>query len=270
MRSSKLARTLLLMVTATSAMAAPIAVGALQATPRVQQRQTALRLAFEVASIKPSGPNSPPTSISSSPGRFTTSATSLRRLVTWAYDVGDDRLVGAPDWLDSSRFDISATVPPKEQDEEPVRERLKVMMQSLLADRFRLVSHRETRELPIYALLVDRSGPKIQLRDAGADLGRNTFGMPGSGHLVGTKVTTRMLAKVLSEQLNRSVDDVTRLEGIFDFTLEWAPETDVANASGRPSIFTAIREQLGLRLEARRGPVEVLVIDGIERVPTEN
>jgi uncharacterized protein (TIGR03435 family) len=202
MRSSNLARTLLLMVTATSAMAPPIAVGALQATPRVQQPQTAPRLAFEVASIKPSGPNSPPTSRNSSPGRFTTSATSLRRLVTWAYDVGDDRLVGAPEWLDSSRFDISAKVPQKEQDEEPVRERLKVMMQSLLADCFRLVSHRETRGLPIYALLVDRSGPKIQLRDAGNDLARNTFSMPGSGHLVGAKVTDWKRAGVLSRFLS--------------------------------------------------------------------
>jgi uncharacterized protein (TIGR03435 family) len=228
------------------------------------------RLAFDVASIRVSTQQSPPLSISSSPGRLTTSNTSLRMLITWAYDLGDDRLVGAPEWLDSQRFDIAATVPAKSPDAPPVSEPLKVMMQSLLAERFGLVFHRETRVLPIYSLAVDTNGPKLQLRAAGNELGRNAFSMPGSGRLVGTKVTTGMLAKVLSEQLRRSVEDATGLTGIFDFTLEWAPETDVANAAGRPSIFTAVREQLGLRLEPRTGPVSVLIIDRIERLPTAN
>jgi uncharacterized protein (TIGR03435 family) len=245
-------------------------VGAVMASAVAAPMAGQARLAFGVASIRASSQASPPLSISSSPGRLTTSNTSLRMLITWAYDLGDDRLVGAPEWLDSQRFDISATVPAKAPDETPVSEPLKVMMQSLLAERFGLVSHHETRVLPIYSLAVDTNGPRLQLRDAANDLGRNTFSMPGSGRLVGTKVTTGMLAKVLSEQLRRSVEDATGLTGIFDFTLEWAPETDAANASGRPSIFTAVREQLGLRLEPRTGPVTVLVIDGIERMPTAN
>lgn len=228
------------------------------------------RLEFEVAAIKPSGPDSPALSISSSTGRLVTSNTSLKMLVTWAYDISNDRLIGAPDWLDSARYDILAKVPAKEPGEDPGRERLKLMMQSLLAERFKLVFHRETRELSMYALATDGKGLKVHLRDAGNDLGRNAFSMPGSGRLVGTKVTPRMLAKVLSEQLHREVEDRTGLQGIFDFTLEWAPDSDAANASGRPSIFTAIREQLGLELVAHKGPVEVLVIDKIERSPISN
>jgi len=188
-------------------------------------------------------------------------------LITWAYDISIDRLIGPPKWLDDVRYDIHATVPAREPGEEPGRERLKLMMQSLLAERFKLLFHRETRDMAMYVLTVEKKGPKVRLRDAGSDLGRNTFNMPGSGRLVGTKVTTGMLAKVLAEQLGREVEDRTGLSGIFDFTLEWAPDSDSANVTGRPSIFTAVREQLGLELLAHKGPVEVLVIDQIQRSP---
>lgn len=123
-------------------------------------------------------------------------------------------------WLDSVRYDVVAKVPVKTSDEEPRRERLKEMMQSLLTGRFNLAFHRETKELTTYVLAVDKKGFKIPLREAGNDMGRNTFNMPGSGRLVGTRVTTGMLARVLSEQPHRPVEGVSGLQGIFDFTLD--------------------------------------------------
>jgi uncharacterized protein (TIGR03435 family) len=195
---------------------------------------------------------------------------SLQKLITWAYDVEDDRLYGKPKGLDSVRYDILANAPehdpPSAQRTRPSP--LQQMMQALLADRFKLALHREKKELPMYALVVDKNGPKVHLTQAPDVMGQNPFSIPATGRLVGTQVTTWMLAKVLSSQLHRSVEDRTNLQGVFDFKLEWTPDT-VEPANG-PSLFTALPEQLGFKLEARKGPVEVLVIDHIENAPTEN
>jgi uncharacterized protein (TIGR03435 family) len=111
-------------------------------------------------------------------------------------------------------------------------------------------------------------------------MNQNPFSMPGRGHLIGTKVTAEMLAKALSDQLSRSVQDQTALKGVFDFTLEWEPDAQPDDADDAPapsagvrtgsSLFSAIQEQLGLKLEPRKGQVEVFVVDHIERTPTEN
>ena len=202
-------------------------------------------------------------------------------LITWAYDVHSDRLLGIPKWLDSVRYDIVANAP---QESRAVRRepgqvsQLQQMTQALLAERFKLIIHRETKELAMYALVVAKSGPKVHLTEAGEVMGQNPFNMPGRGRLIGTQVSTGMLAKVLSDQLGRSVQDHTGLKGVFDFTLEWEPDMQSTSAEGMPagpaqtgsSLFTAIQEQLGLKLEPRKGPVEVLVIDHIESTPTEN
>ncbi len=204
-------------------------------------------------------------SIRSSPGgRFTIVNYSLRMLITWAYDIGDDRLYGETKGLDSVRYDVVAKAPPEQK---PAIGRFNLMMQSLLADRFKLRVHRETRQLPMYALLVDKDGPRIHPKDLTGPVGQNPFRMPGSGRWTGTKVSTVMLAKVLSNQLGRSVQDRTGLRGYFDFTLNWTPDEDAALG---PSIFTAIREQLGLRLEARKGPAEAIMIDHVDLKPAEN
>ena len=237
--------------------------------------------AFEVASIRPSDPAGT-VAIRRSGYRIATTSTSLQFLITWAYDVHSDRLYGKPNWLDSVRYDIVANAP---QDNPPAPRRpgqpteLQVMMQALLAERFRLIIHRETRELPMYALVVTKGGPKFRLTEAPAVMGQTPFSMPGQGRLIGTQVSAEMLAKVLSDQLSRSVQDQTGLKGVFDFRLEWEPDA----SSARPddlstpadprtgsSLFTAIQEHLGLKMEARKAPVEVLVIDHIERAPTEN
>jgi uncharacterized protein (TIGR03435 family) len=238
--------------------------------------------AFEVASVKPSDP-AQTIAIRRSGYRISTSNTSLQMLITWAYDVHSDRLYGKPKWLDAVRYDIVANAP---QESKPVARapsqvsRLQQMMQVLLAERFKLLIHRETRELRMYAMVVAKSGSKIRLTEAGDNMGQNPFSMPGRGRLIGTKVSTEMLAKALSDQLGHSVQDQTGLKGVFDFTLEWEPDAESIGADGAPapsadvrtgaSLITAIQEQLGLKLEARKGPVEVLVIDHIESTPTEN
>jgi uncharacterized protein (TIGR03435 family) len=229
--------------------------------------------AFEVASVKPSDPAAE-ISMNRSGNRFMTSNTSLEMLVLWAYDIRNDRLFGKPKWLDSVRYDVVANAP-EETPAIGLLQQMRLMMQSLLAARFKLAVHRETRELPTYAMVVTKNGPKLNLTEAvqGPVSARNPFSMTNRGRLSGTKVSTDMLAKVLSDQLGRAVEDRTGLKGVFDFTLEWAPETDAAASADLPtnaSIFTAIQEQLGLKLESRKGPVEVLVIDHIENTPTEN
>ena len=248
---------------------AVVLIAAIAMTAGAAAAQQPPGLAFEVATIKPSTPSSPPLSIGSSPGRFAATNASLKMLVTWAYDLeGDDRLVGVQPWMDEARFDISAIVPARAAGESQAGERVKLMMQTLLAERFRLAVHPETRELPFYSLVVDRDGAKVTASTRPEDRGRNSFNMSGAGTLAGTKVTAAMLAKVLAGQLRQFVRDATGLEGVFDFTLEWTPETTAAAQATRPSIFTAVREQLGMRLDARRGPVEVVVIDRIDRAPT--
>jgi len=238
--------------------------------------------AFEVASIKPSDPAGP-ISIRRSGYRIATTGSSLLFLISWAYDIHSDRIYDKPNWLDSVRYDVLANAP---QDDRPAPPRLpgqpselQRMMQTLLADRFKLVIHRETRQLPIYAMVVAKGGAKVLLTPAPAVMGQTPFSMPGRGHLIGTRVSAEMLAKVLSDQLSNSVQDQTGLKGVFDFTLKWEPDTlstaadggpAAAEARTGPSLFTAIQEQLGLKLEARKGTVEVLVIDHIEKAPTEN
>ena len=238
--------------------------------------------AFEVASIKPSDAAGT-VSIRRSGYRITTTSTSLEFLITWAYDVHRDRLLGKPSWLDSVRYDVTANAPQGNRS-APLRlpgqpTELQQMMQALLAERFKLVIHRETRQLPIYALVVANGGAKIRLTGAPAVMGQTPFSMPNRGRLIGTQVSAEMLAKVLSDQLSRSVQDQTGLKGVFDFKLEWEPDglstpaNDLpapAGLSAGASLFTAIQEQLGLKLEGRKGPVEVLVVDHIERTPTEN
>ena len=188
-------------------------------------------------------------------------------LVEWAYDVRADRLLGKSKWLDSARYDLVA-----QTQELPRFGELQLMMQALLNARFGLVIHREQRILPFFGLIVDKGGPKMRLSDAEPGPAKNTFSMSRAGRLSGTKVTTAMLANVPSNQVGQSVQDFTGLKGIFDFTLVWAPDgapqTEVLNALS--SLVTAVREQLGLKLESRRGPVDVIVVDRLAASPEAN
>jgi uncharacterized protein (TIGR03435 family) len=257
---------------------------------------------FEVASIKPNHSGDMRFFVSWQPGRFNATGMTLKFLITMAYDVKDFQVSGGPSWINSERYDIEAKEPDsiaQELDKLPREQRRQLaesMLQSLLADRFQLKLTHGTKDLPAYALVVAKNGPKLQKAkpvDTPADAPSGPGGHPhgpmmrmGRGELNGQGVELSFLASVLSQQLGRQVLDQTGLKGNYDLTLKWTPEqgegmmlggpgggpppegAPLPDTSG-PSIFTAVEEQLGLKLEATKAPAEVLVIDHAER-PSEN
>jgi uncharacterized protein (TIGR03435 family) len=195
----------------------------------------------------------------------------LSLLIHLAYGIEDDQIVGAPGWATSERYNIAAKVDTSDTDslKKLTIEQRNQMMQPLLADRFKLRSHYETRELPIYTLVVTRSGSKMKEIKPDISLGgtKNTGQWSwGSGNFRASGIAMDAWSRFLTQALERTVVDKTGLTGNYDFTLKWA--SDDTDTSG-PSIFTAVQEQLGLKLEAGKGPVQVLVIDHVER-PSEN
>jgi uncharacterized protein (TIGR03435 family) len=214
---------------------------------------------FEVASIKPS--NAPPGSsgFDSRHGRMVGTNVTLKRSIMGAYAIGPNQIVGGPDWLDSDRFDISAKAGKDAGDHE-----MMVMLQALLAERFHLASHRETRPIQCYVIEVAKGGPKLE-----KSTGEGTSAGSSRGGVTARATSMDRFAEVLARQMDLPVVNQTGLEGKFNFKLEWTPESARQEANAGPSIFTAIQEQLGLRLRAQKAPVEVLVIDRAER-PTEN
>ncbi|HEY7392890.1 MAG TPA: TIGR03435 family protein, partial [Bryobacteraceae bacterium] len=230
-------------------------------------------LTFDVASIKPSAPGTPGLTDFLPGGGFRATAVTLKRLVFEAYDVKPYQVPGGPPWTGSDRFDIRAR-PDRPGTNQQVRERLR----NLLADRFQLVIHRETKELPVYALVVAKNGSKFQESSDGRRMMR---GAPGL--LSGQGVGMPQLAASLSGPAGRPVIDKTGLTGLYNFELKWTPDSpQVAPGPlppgvppppppdpNAPSLFTALPEQLGLRLESQKAPVEILVIDHAEK-PSDN
>jgi uncharacterized protein (TIGR03435 family) len=285
---------------------------------------------FVAASVKPAapssvfrcwgGPGSP------DPGQFTCTNAPLIVLLTTAYGVKSYQIEG-PDWLNSERFDIIAKIPA-----ETTKEQYKLMLQNLLAERFQLTLHHQTRELPIYALAIGKGGPKMKLSDAEPAAASKkeealtapppppppppSAGLPERPKMDADgfpvlppgmrKVTVNMmntktgrfrmlashesmshLADMLSNQLAHPVVDETGLNGLYDFTLEYAPGASIgplpppppgvdggtpptANTPDAADLFSAIQAQIGLKLQQKKGPVDLLVIDHLEKVPTEN
>lgn len=219
--------------------------------------------AFEVAAIKPADPNANGSSTHSNFGRITMENVSLKDCIERAFSVKNFSLSGPP-WLDSARFNIVAKPP----DGTP-REQFNAMLQTLLADRFKLAFHRETKVMPAYALLVEKKGLKVQPVETGPDGGWST----GRGRADVIHITMPQIADFLSQLVDRPVKDMTGVAGRFDFKLRWTPEgADPATAdpSVPSSIFTALQEIAGLKLEPQRLPIEILVVDRIDRQPTEN
>ena len=171
-----------------------------------------------------------------------------------------------PGWLDSDRFDIEA------RPAAPVAYEICVqMVQSLLADRFGLRIHRETRQLPIFTLLVATNGHKLNKMPDDAPNGAEIM-ETNNGRIVTKGSTMAQLVSLLAMtgELENFVRDGTGLDGQYRFTLEWMPERLAAQGTVGPTLFTALQERLGLRLQTGRGPVNVVVIDRIDRVATEN
>ncbi len=223
---------------------------------------------FEVASVKPSRADSHSSSgIKTSHGRLDGENVTLQRCIVGAYGVGPHQILGGPDWLTSERFQIAA-IAGQPADDDAV---LMVMLQGLLADRFKLVLHRETKTMRAYALEVAAKGPKLEKAGLGESVTNTSSG--NSGVIIDIRHTGMdSFAKILSRKLERPVVNHTGLEGLFNFKLQWMPESfkpgETVPPDG-PSIFTAIQEQLGLRLVSQKMPVEMLVIDHAEK-PSEN
>ena len=204
----------------------------------------------------------------------------LKNLIEYAFNVQNFQIKEGPASILSEHFDIrakldtSAHVNPNMSDEEQgsfLKEQRR-RVQNLLADRFQLRLHRETRELPVYALMAAKNGPK--LHESAVTDGPNAPSSTriGPGRFSGRRIKPSSLAEALSNQLGRTVIDRTGLNGFYDFTLKWMPDESserMFKESSGPSLFTAIQEQLGLKLEPSKGPVEILVIDHVEQ-PSEN
>jgi uncharacterized protein (TIGR03435 family) len=220
--------------------------------------------AFEAASIRRNLSGSQNTNINISGGRLTVTNGSLKTLIRNAYGILSFQLDGEPKWSDTEMYDIAATTGASEKISP---DQLKLLLQSLLADRFQLKVRWETRETSLYALIPARNGPKLQECHESEDPGVNTRKTPEIIHMKGTREPVSILASNLGNQLGRIVLDRTGLTGVYDWVLEWDP--GVTADATRPSLFTALQEQLGLKLEAQKGPMEMLVIDRVER-PSQN
>jgi len=265
---------------------------------------------FDVASIKPGDASTHSVRMSISPNRFLTQNVPLKMLIEYAYDLkSDDQLSGIPGALNSKVFDIDAKpdeallaqlqkLPQQERSDQ-----MRVMMQGLLADRFKLKVSRQTKELPVYALVVAKGGVKMKeaaapppnpsgtpppLPTPGSAPKPGMIMMTGRGEVTGTAVPITSITNILSRQPEtggRVVIDRTGLTGNYDWSLKWTPDAGGPMGGGpggpgggdgappsdsnAPTFFTAIQEQLGLKLESQKAPVEVVVVDHIEE-PSAN
>ncbi len=228
---------------------------------------------FEVASVKPSAPGGRGGIIRPLPGNQTYIANNmpLRVIMTVAYSVTDRQIAGGPDWIGTEPYDINAKA-----DRRCTVDELHELLQRLLEERFHLKVRREKREQPVWALVIDKGGPKMPEHDAG-DLDHPPMGLgPNRRGIAGRNVNMNYFAFVLSRLLDRNVIDRTGLNGYYDVALDFArdfpPRPDGAepppNPEG-PSVFAAVREQLGLRLESAKGPVDYVVIEHVEK-PSAN
>jgi uncharacterized protein (TIGR03435 family) len=224
---------------------------------------------FEVATIKPSQPQSADRQISGfqtpAGGRLNSVSTSLRMMITFAYNVKDYQVSGGPGWANSEPYDITAKAA---GNATPAQ--LRLMLQTLLTERFKLALRHETKEAPIYELVVAKGGPKIKEDTTSA---RRITNYNGRGGVMVQKASLADFAQLLGGSLTgRPVVDKTGLQSTYSFKLDFAPDIGEAGVSpdpNAPSLFTALQEQLGLRLQPAKGPVENLVIEGAER-PSEN
>ena len=281
----------ILMATACAAFAMPLFL-----FDRGLDAQTPATAAFEVASVKPNKTGDGRVMLGLQPGgRFNATNVPLRMLLRQAFNVQEFQLVGGPDWIGSDRFDVVAKAP---EGGEFNADAMRPMLRSLLIERFKLAFHNESREMPIYALMKARAdgrlGPNLvpAAVDCAAMRGRRSGGPPpappqpgqkmecgfmmGPGRMNAGGMPMSQLAQALSPQVGRIVLDKTELTGNYDFEMTYAPEgfagpPPLLNGApppvdpNAPTLFTALQEQLGLKLDSQRGPVDVVVIDRVEQ-----
>src|SRR6266853_1806867 len=287
-----LSRKLLLGAAGFVAVVVPIVLGLLHATPSrgASQDAAASTPGYEVASIKPNKSDNNRSRLMFRPDGLSATGGTLQMLIKAAYEIEDSQISGAPSWLESEKYDIEAKMDSAVADElrklnpDESKAAREHMLQALLADRFKLTIHRETKELPVYALVIAKNGPKLQEAKpgdpypngfkgpdggGGAGMMRGSLGAEGKSELVGQAVPMSSLVRLLSGRLHRTVVDNTGLAGKYDFALQWTPDespgavlkgadggqpgSDSASSSDSsgPTIFTAVQEQLGLKLESQ-------------------
>lgn len=231
-------------------------------------------LAFEVASVKPNATLDPDVSINRTPGGGLDAVNvSVRMLITFSYRIRDQQLIDAPSWLDSNRYDIHAKPPAGESARTDFfdttgAERVRLRTQALLADRFKLQLRSETREMPVYVLMVAKHGPKPALKrwQEGDEPGPQNIGRVNS--YTAKKVSMKAFAEgYLSSRMGRVVLDQTGLGGDFNFKLEFVPDQAGRGAPDLtgPTFLDALEDQLGLKMEPGKAPVKVFVIEHVER-----
>ena len=281
------------------AIAAPIVLGALDATLIQAQSQSRITVAppyaFEVASIKPSNPDASGgymTNLGRASDRFSARNLELMKLIRAAYGIPmgaeDSRITGGPNWLRSEKYDVDAKIDSSvvdeltalSQDQRTLAQRQ--MLQALLADRCKLAIHRETKDLAIYTLVIAKSGPKLQDANPGETTSLSFGGHGETQSITGQARSIANFVQALSVVLGCPVVDKTGLASKYDFKLEWTPDDNQTQSlstgapndrplpteSNAPSISKAIQEQLGLKLLSGKGPVDIFVIDHVERPST--
>jgi uncharacterized protein (TIGR03435 family) len=269
----------------------PLVAAALACTVALAQTSVSAP-SFEAASVKPSplaggrfsmsgGPGT------NDPGRITYENVPLRIVLLNAYDLPNYRLTG-PDWLNTLRYDIAASLPTGTG-----KEQFQAMLRNLVETRFQMKLHRESKEMPVYALVVAKKTSRLKATTEQSAEGEIATPIPGEGpdgfpklamrspgivvetkngtaRISGKEIPIAKFADFLSGRTGRPVIDQTGLAGTFNFVLYFTPDGASAPDNTEPDIFAALQEQLGLRLESRKAPVEFLVIDHAEKVPTEN
>jgi uncharacterized protein (TIGR03435 family) len=234
---------------------------------------------FEVATIKPSKPGTPGKGlVMRDPRTFATINYSVADLIVFAYELHPRQITGAPAWLETDTFDIQATPDPPGL---PNRKQIEVMVQKLLADRFKLTFHRDKKELSVYTITVAKTGSKMTASTGDPNgLPGLALGGLGKARIVNANIND-FAGFMQTVVMDRPVVDQTDLKGRFDFTLNWTPDDSqfpglkgqlpppADNAETFPDLFTAIQQQLGLKLEATKSQVGVIVIDHVEK-PSDN
>jgi uncharacterized protein (TIGR03435 family) len=234
--------------------------------------------AFEVATIKPGRPDAQGKGIGVRGRQITTRNTSVSDLITFAYNLHARQITGGPSWIETEKYDLQAE---PDVAGAPNDRQVKMMFQKMLADRFKLTFHRDKKELTVYTLNVAKTGSKLKQSDSDPN-GLPTLGLRGLGRLFTRNASMADFASLMqTTALDRPVVDQTGLTGKYDFTLDWTPDESqfggrggqapppADNAETFPDLYTAIQQQLGLKLESTKAPVDVLVIDRLEK-PSDN
>jgi uncharacterized protein (TIGR03435 family) len=246
--------------------------------PKIPPMEANASPGVEVSTIKPTKPDEQRFMLVFNGGHFKTTNISLSKLLAFSYGVHSKQLIGLPPWAETDKYDIDAK---PDTEGTPNKQQLQVMVQKLIADRFSLKFHQDKRELPVYVLSVAKTGPKLT-KSENQGGGLPGFGLRGLGALMVRNSTMSEFAGMMQETvMDRPVIDQTELKGKYDFTLNWTPDDSqfggmaakmpppTDNTNPPPNLYTAIQEQIGLKLDATKAPADVMVIDHVEK-PSEN